>query len=342
MKYNRGFNLISLLVSLVLGGMIAMGVSVMYADLVHSKLYGSNKQLLTLSYGTAINQLSMDIAQSGTFGCYNSRILGNSGYGIINTFSTSSVLRYESSVAGLYAFSSTNIPIVDSSIFSGLSLASNSDILKLQYGSGQAIITAESNIAPSGPLTFINFVQQQYTHVSGSSISTDSPTTYRLPISLSSATNAPYVIASCNRLDQIQGNMNTSTNTVSLTAYMIPSTGNEAHDMSSWHLMNFITRYYYVATISGITGLYVQSTQVDGSVGPSTLLAQGVTQINYNFGVESTTSDRQIKPMANMLATDWTNINQVIFIMSIKTAESVSMNKAPSIQSIQQSVMVRQ
>ncbi len=95
MKNNRGFNLISLLVSLVLGGIIIMGISTMYTDLVHSKLYGSNKQLLTLRYGTAVNQLATNIKQSGTFGCYSSRILGNMGYGVANTLPIGSgILQY--------------------------------------------------------------------------------------------------------------------------------------------------------------------------------------------------------------------------------------------------------
>ena len=338
MKYNYGFNLISLLVALALGGLIAMGISGMYADLVQSKLHGSNKQLLILRYGTAINQLSNDIKRSGSFGCYNSRIIGNSSYANVKILPTLSILQYQSDKSGLYAFNSTDIPSIDSSVFSNMTLTTGSDILRLQYGSGQANInkvTISNNL-----LNLLYLEQPQYTHVSGEIISADTPTTYRQETVFSTNSNAPYVLSSCNRLDQLRGSVNTINNTISVATYSIPSDGNLAHDNTSWQLMNFITRYYYVATINGITGLYMTNNLSDGSLGTSTLLTQGVTKITYDFAINDL-SGRQIKSRANMAAADWANINNVIINLSIQTTESSGLNREPSTQNIQQSVKIR-
>ncbi len=332
-------NIISLMVSILLGGLIAMGLSSMYADLVRSKLFGADKQLMTLRYGTALNQLTMDIMQSGNFGCFSSRMLGNSRYAQIHTFATDSILKYNTEYAGLYAFTSNNIPNIDSNVFNGVNLLADSDIVKLQYGSGQAIVP-EFTINGSNFNT-LSFQMPRYTNVTTSNIiNSYTSDVYRQAIITSTNIDAPYVLSSCSRLDQIQGATNNN-NEISIASYNIPASGNYAHDLSSLMLMNFVTKYYYVATENGITGLYTKNLQPDGSLSSSTLLSVGVTNISYNFEVESG-MNRQIKATSAMIdQTDWANISNVVVNLTIQTSESVGLANAPAVQNLQQSVKVR-
>jgi len=323
-----GFSLVSTIIAVSLGTIIAAAVWQLYNAISSSGQQIKSKNLLTERSGMAIMHLTDDIKSSGGFGCFNARIAGNSQrYPQIaaneSVLTASNFRVFESVYGGLNSFTSSAIPANDAAALAGESIIAGNDILKLQYGTNFAFATINN------PLTF---VQPSYRMVSN--INAELTTRYNLDTA-SSTTNSVYVLASCNRFDQIQG---------ILAGNTLPNGNNRLslHDQGSARLMNFVTKYYYIANpgSSRALGLYSKYLLPNGEISARQLVIPGAVSMTTQYEVELN-GNRQIKSRASMAANDWININQVILTLQLQSTESSGLGNKPLIESIAQSILLR-
>lgn len=315
-----GFSLLSTLIAVSIGAIITAAVWQLYSTVSSSGRQVQGKNLLTERSGMAILQLTDDIKASGSFGCFNARVVGGLATSLPNVVNTGDFRQFEKESGGLIAF---GLPLrtIDNMALANESIVAGTDILKLQYGTNIAFVTANN------PLTFI---QPSYRLINDIS----APLAIRYGLDISNSTiNSVYVLASCSRLDQINGQIVGNT-LVAGNGLLVN------HDQSSARLMNFITKYYYIARVNGITGLYSKFLLPSGSMSVSQLVIPGAVRLFTEYEVE-TNNNRQIKSRPAMQTGDWININQVILTLQLQSAESSALGGVPLTESITQSILLR-
>lgn len=314
-----GFSLLNTIIAVSLGAVIMAAIWQLYSTVSSTTGQARSKSLLTERSSMALLQLTDDIKISGSFGCFNGRIAGRPGVALPNVINTNDFRQYERDLGGLFAFV---LPLrnIDNTL-AGDNIVAGNDVLKLQYGVNSAFLTA------GNPLTF---AQPSYRLVTD--IATPLANRYAFDIT-GSTVNSTYVLASCSRFDQITGQINANT---------LPAGNNllANHDQTSARLMNFVTKYYYIATINGVTGLYSRFLLPSGAMSAAQLVIPEAVGLTTQYEINNNGS-RQIKTRANMLNTDWININQVILTLRLQSTESSGLGSTPLIESITQSILLR-
>ncbi|AUR53015.1 PulJ/GspJ family protein [Aquella oligotrophica] len=320
-----GFSLLNTIIAVSLGAVIMAAIWQLYSTVSSTTGQARSKSLLTERSSMALLQLTDDIKASGSFGCFNGRIAGES-QNLINYINIPNDFRsYESSYGGLYAFV---LPLrnIDNTL-AGENIVAGNDILKLQYGVNSAFLTA------GNPLTF-----QEPSYRLVADIANPLANRYALDINGSTA-NSTYVLASCSRFDQITGQVNA--NTLPAGNNLLESSiRGVRHDRDSARLMNFITKYYYIGTVNGITGLYSRFLLPTGAMSASQLVIPEAVGLTTQYEIQ-TNNSRQIKTRTNMLAGDWININQVILTIQLQSSESSGLGSTRLTESITQSILLR-
>lgn len=313
-----GFSLLNTIIAVSLGAVIMAAIWQLYSTVSSTTAQARSKSLLTERSSMALLQLTDDIKISGSFGCFNGRIAGKTT-NLVHPIPDNDFRQYEQIYGGLFAFV---LPLrnVDNTL-AGDNIVAGNDVLKLQYGVNSAFLTA------GNPLTF---AQPSYRLVTD--IATPLANRYAFDIT-GSTVNSTYVLASCSRFDQIMGQINANT---------LPAGNNllANHDQTSARLMNFVTKYYYIATINGVTGLYSRFLLPSGAMSAAQLVIPEAVGLSTQYEVNNNGS-RQIKTRANMLNTDWININQVILTLRLQSTESSGLGSTPLIESITQSILLR-
>lgn len=313
-----GFSLLNTIIAVSLGAVIMAAIWQLYSTVSSTTAQARSKSLLTERSSMALLQLTDDIKISGSFGCFNGRVAGKTT-NLVHPITTNDFRQYENPFGGLFAFV---LPLrnIDNTL-AGDNIVAGNDVLKLQYGVNSAFLTA------GNPLTF---AQPSYRLVTD--IATPLANRYAFDIT-SSTVNSTYVLASCSRFDQITGQLNANT---------LPAGNNllANHDQTSARLMNFVTKYYYIATINGVTGLYSRFLLPSGAMSAAQLVIPEAVGLTTQYEINNNGS-RQIKTRANMLNTDWININQVILTLRLQSTESSGLGSTPLIESITQSILLR-
>lgn len=314
-----GFSLLNTIIAVSLGAVIMAAIWQLYSTVSSTTGQARSKSLLTERSSMALLQLTDDIKASGSFGCFNGRIAGRPGVALPNILNTNDFRQYERDFGGLFAFV---LPLrnIDNTLV-GENIVAGNDILKLQYGVNSAFLTA------GNPLTF---VQPSYRLVAD--IATPLANRYGVDMNGSTA-NSTYVLASCSRFDQIMGQVNANT---------LPAGNNllANHDQSSARLMNFITKYYYIGTVNGITGLYSRFLLPTGAMSVAQLVIPEAVGLTTQYEIQAN-NNREIKTRANMLAGDWININQVILTIQLQSTESSGLGGTRLTETITQSILLR-
>lgn len=313
-----GFSLLNTIIAVSLGAVIMAAIWQLYSTVSSTTGQARSKSLLTERSSMALLQLTDDIKISGSFGCFNGRIAGKTT-NLVHPIPDNDFRQYERDLGGLFAFV---LPLrnIDNTL-AGDNIVAGNDVLKLQYGVNSAFLTA------GNPLTF---AQPNYRLVTD--IAT--PLTNRYAFDITGSTvNSTYVLASCSRFDQVMGQINANT---------LPAGNNllANHDQTSARLMNFVTKYYYIATINGVTGLYSRFLLPSGAMSAAQLVIPEAVGLTTQYEINNNGS-RQIKTRANMLNTDWIIINQVILTLRLQSTESSGLGSTPLIESITQSILLR-
>ncbi len=313
-----GFSLLNTIIAVSLGAVIMAAIWQLYSTVSSTTGQARSKSLLTERSSMALLQLTDDIKISGSFGCFNGRVAGKTT-NLVHPITTNDFRQYENPFGGLFAFV---LPLrnIDNTL-AGDNIVAGNDVLKLQYGVNSAFLTA------GNPLTFAQPSYRLVTDIA-------TPLTNRYAFDITGSTvNSTYVLASCSRFDQITGQINANT---------LPAGNNllANHDQTSARLMNFVTKYYYIATINGVTGLYSRFLLPSGAMSAAQLVIPEAVGLTTQYEINNNGS-RQIKTRANMLNTDWININQVILTLRLQSTESSGLGSTPLIESITQSILLR-
>lgn len=313
-----GFSLLNTIIAVSLGAVIMAAIWQLYSTVSSTTAQARSKSLLTERSSMALLQLTDDIKISGSFGCFNGRVAGKTT-NLVHPITTNDFRQYENPFGGLFAFV---LPLrnIDNTL-AGDNIVAGNDVLKLQYGVNSAFLTA------GNPLTFAQPSYRLVTDIA-------TPLTNRYAFDITDSTvNSTYVLASCSRFDQITGQINANT---------LPAGNNllANHDQTSARLMNFVTKYYYIATINGVTGLYSRFLLPSGAMSAAQLVIPEAVGLTTQYEINNNGS-RQIKTRANMLNTDWININQVILTLRLQSTESSGLGSTPLIESITQSILLR-
>lgn len=313
-----GFSLLNTIIAVSLGAVIMAAIWQLYSTVSSTTAQARSKSLLTERSSMALLQLTDDIKISGSFGCFNGRVAGKTT-NLVHPITTNDFRQYENPFGGLFAFV---LPLrnIDNTL-AGDNIVAGNDVLKLQYGVNSAFLTA------GNPLTFAQPSYRLVTDIA-------TPLTNRYAFDITGSTvNSTYVLASCSRFDQVMGQINANT---------LPAGNNllANHDQTSARLMNFVTKYYYIATINGVTGLYSRFLLPSGAMSAAQLVIPEAVGLTTQYEINNNGS-RQIKTRANMLNTDWININQVILTLRLQSTESSGLGSTPLIESITQSILLR-
>lgn len=319
----NGYSLVSVMVALTAAMIVMTGLTRAYIGAYKSSKFSNSGNLMTVQADLTLAQMSEDIGRSGIFGCYNLRTQGNIAPASVSTHNIIGAGVFESANGGLIAFPSpASAQSEANSPLGSISLDSNSQILKVQYGTGFALI--EPPVA--SPVTSVTFHQPDYMTVSGGAFTALGNTSTPNQLDTTGATGSSlYALASCSRLDLVQGTLSGNALTIN-AAYNISTTVNPMHDNGSLLLMNAKTRYYYIATVNGVSGLYVNQMQTDGSFSGSLLLLANASNLTFSFqtvNVATSTRNNAVATSA-MTAGDWPNVTAVNIAFNYQSAESVT------------------
>lgn len=319
---SHGYTIISVMIALTVATILMMSLTSAYVGARKSAIFSDNSNIMTSRADVAMQQLQDDIARSGQYGCYNLRTqaqvapLSFSNHALAGTTGV-----VDSTFAGLRVFAAGVAPDQTApSLAVGGTLDAASQILKVQYGDGMAFVTVAGN-----PITNVALVQPSYVSVDGAGafatlVGRSAP--YRLDVTGSSATSL-YVLASCSRLDQVRGQI--AANALNVAGFNISTTINPVHDSNSLFLMNAVTRYYFIATVNGISGLYVNQLEPNGPYSGPILLLPKASNLAFTFQVtDPVTRNKSTITTAAMTAANWLNVTAVNFSFNYQSAESVT------------------
>jgi hypothetical protein len=124
-------------------------------------------------------------------------------------------------------------------------------------------------------------------------------------------------------LDQVRGQI--AANALNVAGFNISTTINPVHDSNSLFLMNAVTRYYFIATVNGISGLYVNQLEPNGPYSGPILLLPKASNLAFTFQVtDPVTRNKSTITTAAMTAANWLNVTAVNFSFNYQSAESVT------------------
>jgi hypothetical protein len=119
-------------------------------------------------------------------------------------------------------------------------------------------------------------------------------------------------------------------------------------DMATMQLVNFYTRYYFVGTKNGISGLYVKTLTNTGQLSPAQLIAKSISQLNIEYLVESGNTNFNHYPNPNLLeryytsstinSADYAYVNSVIIKLTAQSNLAIAHGQQLLIQSQRDSV----
>lgn len=345
MKKALGFNIVELMIAIAMSAALITVIINSFSSLNGNFLFNTNQLELNQNLRMALGLIKRDVQNAGVFGSFSfhdqSSATSYMESSATNNCSTPEWCNFDISTVGIKSASS--FTSLATNLDSGLTLVAGSDILRLQYGSDKvAYITnasIKSNCAVAGNyLSNLTFTDQGLDLSASRYMLASTNHAYLLKLSSGSTLASPLTLGCPNYPP-----------TVAVES-MIGSVSYDP-DVSSMQLVNFYTRYYFVATKSGVTGLYVKTLQSNGSLSAAKLISNLVTSINFVYKVNTTstsinnypntTSRYRYLPTSAMTNTYFGQVSAVTISVSGSSTQAVDSNMAKLTQTESDSVAWR-
>lgn len=323
----RGYSLIGIMIALTVATVLLMTLTKSYMSSRQATAYADAVNIMTSQLDLTLNQISGDIAKSGSFGCYNLRMQGVVAANSAFTHGLSGSGAINPANGGLMVFASSASAVAENGTpLAGINLDSGSQILKVQYGDGFAAVESPT----TDPVTVLTYHQPDYQMISGGNLVSLGGGTVAGKLDVTGLnTSSLLILASCSRWDLIQGTLAGNDFNIS-AAYGISLSIPPVHDVASLAIMNARTRYYYIATVNGVSGLYVNQLLNGGSYSGSLLLLPNVSGLSFTFQVTGADgSHRNNVALASMGSGDWLNLVGVNIFFNYRSGESVTDSNQP-------------
>lgn len=286
MKKALGFNIVELMVAIAMSAALITVIIDSFSSLNGNFLFNTNQLELNQNLRMSLGLIKRDVQNAGIFGSFSfhdqsSATAYMESTSASNNCSTVEWCNFDISTVGIKSASS--FASLAANMDSGLTLVTGSDILRLQYGGDKVAYVSNATIKSNCA-------------VSGSYLDTISFTNQGIDLSASR-----YMLASTNHAYLLKfSSGSTLASPLSLGCPSSPpaiavesAIGSVPYDpdVSSMQLVNFYTRYYFVGTKSGVTGLYVKTLQANGSLSNAKLISNLVTSINFTYKVNTVSAN---------------------------------------------------
>jgi len=321
MKKNSGFNLIELMIALTIAAGVLALITSSFSQLYNTFIFNNKVLNINQDLRLTMQLLKNDVNNAGIFGSFSFHNESAASSYAVSSVTTPSCTNsawcnFESNGVGVKSFTSD----VDSIIPSGYpALASNSEILRIQYGGNKVAYLDPRDRNGSGcntsyrctidkcstsPLRSLNwayFINSGIESNASSYMLTSANRAYLLKFANSSVfttgdanllvgdlllnfpTSSGCPIAGGVSL-KIESSIAGTAPTYNYTAY--------DPDMFSLQLVNFYTRYYFVLASNAnyAAGLYVRTLQSSGSLSAPMLVSSNVNKLTLSYIVDNATS----------------------------------------------------
>lgn len=350
MKKTLGFNIVELMVAIAMSAALITVIIDSFSSLNGNFLFNTNQLELNQNLRMTLGLIKRDVQNAGVFGSFSFHDQSNTtSYmesSTTNNCNISEWCDFDTSTVGIRSASSFT-SLVDN-LDSGLTLVAGSDILRLQYGGDKVAYVSTATIkqgcvtAPANSyLDDLSFVDQGLDLSASRYMLASANHAYLLKLSSGSTLASPLTLGCPG-----------SPPTVAVESAI----GSVSYDpdASSMQLVNFYTRYYFVATKSGVKGLYVKTLQANGSLSAAKLVSNLVTSINFMYKVNmisaninnypSTASRYRYLPTSAMTGSGFDYFGQVSAVtigVSGSSTQAVDSNMAKLTQTESDSVAWR-
>lgn len=351
MKKALGFNIVELMVAIAMSAALITVIIDSFSSLNGNFLFNTNQLELNQNLRMSLGLIKRDVQNAGVFGSFSFHDQSNtSAYAestsASNNCSTAEWCNFDLSTVGIR--SASNFASLAANMDSGLTLVAGSDVLRLQYGGDKVAYVPTATIkqgcvtAPANSyLDDLSFVDQGLDLSASRYMLASANHAYLLKLSSGSTLSSPLTLGCPG-----------SPPTVAVESAI----GSVSYDpdASSMQLVNFYTRYYFVATKSGVKGLYVKTLQANGSLSTAKLISNLVTSINFMYKVNmisaninnypSTASRYRYLPTSAMAGSGFDYFGQVSAVtigVSGSSTQAVDSNMAKLIQTESDSVVWR-
>ena len=311
MNKTAGFNLLELLISIAISAVLIMLISTSFARFYAGFMANSEQLEVNQNLRFSLGLIKRDLQNAGVFGSFS---FHNQAAASSYTFSHAALpacnlnhawCYFESATVGVRSYLATT-NLLTKVIPAGARLDPASDILRLQYGGDQVAtldaseqqLTCVSNNScmikqcysdSQRYLSNLNFTNAKLDDQSSIYFLASSNHSYLLSFARPQLTATSkgwglnfQLAAACPLAGQPW--VRIESGLIALPDYNFISND---PDMSSMQLVNFYTRYYFVAKLHGVNGLYVATTQSNGQLSPAKLISTRVSQINFSYTVTS-------------------------------------------------------
>ncbi|MBX9596968.1 MAG: hypothetical protein K2X04_00150 [Burkholderiales bacterium] len=350
MKKPLGFSLVELMVALAMSAAIITVMMDSFSSLNGSFMFNTNQLELNQNLRMSLGLIKRDVQNAGVFGSFSFHDQSSAASymettSASNNCSTAEWCNFDLSTVGVRSASS--FTELAANLDSGLTLVGGSDVLRLQYGSDKvayvstATIKSDCATAPGNNYLYdLSFTNQGLDLSASRYMLASTNHAYLLKLSSASTLVSPLTLACPG-----------SPPTVAVESAI----GGLSYDpdVSSMQLVNFYTRYYFVGTKSGVTGLYTKTLQANGSLSSAKLISNLVTRINFMYKVNtlsanvnsypSTASRYRYLPTSAMESTPayFGQLSAVTISISGSSTQAVDSNMAKLTQTQSDSVAWR-
>ena len=348
MKKPLGFSLVELMVALAMSAAIITVMMDSFSSLNGSFMFNTNQLELNQNLRMSLGLIKRDVQNAGVFGSFSFHDQSTAASymettSASNNCSTAEWCNFDLSTVGVRSASS--FTELAANLDSGLTLVGGSDVLRLQYGSDKvayvSTATIKSDCTTAGSyLNDLSFTNQGLDLSASRYMLASTNHAYLLKLSSASTLASPLTLACPS-----------SPPTVAVESAI----GGLSYDpdVSSMQLVNFYTRYYFVGTKSGVTGLYTKTLQANGSLSSAKLISNLVTRINFMYKVNtlsanvnsypSTASRYRYLPTSAMESTPayFGQLSAVTISISGSSTQAVDSNMAKLTQTQSDSVAWR-
>ncbi len=349
MKKALGFNIVELMVAIAMSAALITVIIDSFSSLNGNFLFNTNQLELNQNLRMSLGLIKRDVQNAGVFGSFSfhdqSSTTSYMESSTTNNCNISEWCSFDTGTVGIKSASS--FASLAANMDSGLTLVGGSDVLRLQYGGDKvAYVSAATLQSSCSGASGVNYLSDL------------SFTNQGLDLSASR-----YMLASTNHAYLLKFSSGyTLASPLTLGCPNYPPTvavesaiGSVSYDpdASSMQLVNFYTRYYFVGTKSGVTGLYVKTLQANGSLSNAKLISNLVTRINFMYKVNvasanvnnypSTTSRYRYLSTSAMESTPayFGQVSAVTISVSGSSTQAVDNNMAKLTQTESDSVVWR-
>lgn len=346
MKKALGFNIVELMVAIAMSATLITVIIDSFSSLNGNFLFNTNQLELNQNLRMSLGLIKRDVQNAGVFGSFSfhdqSSTTSYMESSTTNNCNISEWCSFDTGTVGIKSASS--FASLADNLDSGLTLVGGSDVLRLQYGGDKVAYVSTATIQSCAPgnnyLYNLSFTNQGLDLSASRYMLASTNHAYLLKFSSGSTLASPLSLGCPSSPPAIA--VESAIGSVSYDP-----------DASSMQLVNFYTRYYFVGTKSGVTGLYVKTLQANGSLSNAKLISNLVTSINFTYKVNtvsaninnypSSTSSYRYLPTSAMESTPayFGQVSAITISISGSSKQAVDSNMAKLTQTESDSVAWR-